>query len=156
MIGKALLNLDIITRTLDPEFDPNASIRRNANSLMRRRMQDKLSKGNFLSALLETSDFMQRLPERANRVLENIADNKFSVQVDAIDEAELIKGLQKIANRITVGLVIAAMIMGAALLMRVETRFTIAGYPGLAMLLFAAAILAGAMLVYTILKSDRK
>jgi len=156
MIGKALLNLDIITRTLDPEFDPHASIRRNANDLMRQRMQEKFSKGNTLSALLEASDFMQRLPDRANRILENIAANKFSIEVDAIDEAELIKGLQKIANRITVGLVIAAMIVGAALLMRVETRFTIAGYPGLAMLLFAAAIVAGAMLVYTILKSDRK
>ena len=35
MLGKTLLNLDQVGRTLDPDFDPNASIRRNAAELMR-------------------------------------------------------------------------------------------------------------------------
>ena len=39
-------------------------------------------------------------------------------------------GFQKVANRITVGLVVAALIVGAALMMRVETTFRIWGYPG--------------------------
>jgi predicted unusual protein kinase regulating ubiquinone biosynthesis (AarF/ABC1/UbiB family) len=155
MVGKALMNLDAVSRVLDPDFDPNASIRRNATDLLRRRVQEKFSKGNRLAALLEASDFTQRLPARLNRIMENLADNRFSVQVDAIDEAELIRGLQKIANRITVGLILAAMIVGAALLMRVETRFTIMGYPGVAILLFAAAVLGGALLVINILRSDR-
>ena len=46
----------------------------------------------------------------------------------------MLEGLQKIANRITLGLLLAALIIGAAMLMRVETTFRILGYPGLAML----------------------
>ena len=49
------------------------------------------------------------------------------------------EGFQKVANRITVGLILAALIVGAALLMRVETTFRILGYPGLAILCFLAA-----------------
>src|SRR5688572_31334002 len=45
------------------------------------------------------------------------------------------EGVQKIANRITLGLVLAGLIVGAALLTRVETTFRIMGYPGLAILL---------------------
>ena len=37
MLGKTLLNLDQVGRTLDPDFDPNAAIRRNAAELTRQR-----------------------------------------------------------------------------------------------------------------------
>jgi len=76
--------------------------------------------------------------------------------VDAIDERELISGLQKIANRIAVGLVLAALIVGAAILMQVPTHFRIFGYPGLAILLFLAAAAGGVLLVGSILVSDRR
>jgi hypothetical protein len=59
-----------------------------------------------------------------------------------------------VANRITLGLVLAALIVGAALLMRVETSFRIFGYPGLAILLFLAAAVGGFGLVVAILASD--
>jgi hypothetical protein len=48
-------------------------------------------------------------------------------------------GVHKIANRITLGLVLAALIVGAAMLMTVPTDFRILGYPGLAIIFFLAA-----------------
>ncbi len=63
--------------------------------------------------------------------------------------------LQKIANRITLGLIIAALIVGAALLMRVQTSFTLWGYPGLAMLFFIAASAGAAALAWKIIRHDR-
>jgi ubiquinone biosynthesis protein len=66
------------------------------------------------------------------------------------------EGMQKVANRITVGLVLAALIIGAALLMRVETTFRIFVYPGLAILLFLGAAAGGLMLVASILMNDIK
>lgn len=155
MIGKALLNLDIITRTLDPEFDPNASIRRNAANLLRHRVRQRMTMGTFFNSVLEAGEFAQRLPDRLNRIMELVASNQLKMEVDAIDENQLIRGLQKIANRICVGLILAALIVGAALLMRVETRFEIFGYPGLAILLFLAAAIGGLILVIDVLRSDR-
>jgi hypothetical protein len=76
------------------------------------------------------------------------------MKVDTIDEAALMEGLQKVANRIATGLILAALIVGAALLMRVETSFRLFGYPGLAILLFLAAAIGGAGLVGTILVND--
>jgi hypothetical protein len=64
------------------------------------------------------------------------------------------EGMQKVANRITLGLVLASLIVGAALLMRVETSFRLFGYPGLAILLFLAAAVGGFCLVVAILASD--
>jgi FtsH-binding integral membrane protein len=50
--------------------------------------------------------------------------------------------------------VVAAMIVGAALMMDVQTSFRILGYPGLAMLFFIFAGLVGAYLLVTILFYD--
>ena len=154
MLAKTLLHLDTIGRTLDPEFNPTVSIRQNTTELMRRQMWKSASPANLAAMLLEARDFVARLPGRVNRVLDLVSRNEVKLHVDAIDEALLIDGLQKIANRITMGLILAALIVGAAMLMRVETRFQILGYPGLAILCFVAAAGGGLALLISIIKSD--
>jgi hypothetical protein len=91
-----------------------------------------------------------------NQLLELVATNKLKVEVDAIDEDLLMAGLQKVANRITLGLILAALIMGAALLMRIETTFRIFGYPGFAILFFLLASAGGIALAVQILRRDRR
>jgi ubiquinone biosynthesis protein len=156
ILGKTLLNLDEIGRTLDPEFDPNASVRQYAARLMQRRMLKSASPANLYASLLEAKDFVQKLPGRVNKVLDILANNQLRLDVDAVDERLLIAGLHKIANRISLGLILAALIVGAALLMQVPTRFRILGYPGLAILLFLAAAIGGVWLVISILVRDRE
>jgi len=155
MLGKTLLNLDQVGRAIEPNFDPNASIRRNAAQIMQQRLMKSLSPGNLFSGVLELKDLVQRLPARINKILDAIANNELKVSVDAIDEKTLVVGFQKVANRITVGLIIAALIVGAAMLMRVETTFRIWGYPGLAILLFLAAAGGGIVLLVNILFYDK-
>jgi predicted unusual protein kinase regulating ubiquinone biosynthesis (AarF/ABC1/UbiB family) len=155
MLGKTLLNLDLVGQTLDPKFNPNASIRRNAEKLLQQRAWKALSPTNLLGGLLEMKDLLVRLPSRLNRILEAIARNELKINVDAIDEDVIINGLQKIANRITMGLILAALIVGAALLMRVETSFRIFGYPGFAILFFLGVGGGGLVLITHILIQDR-
>ena len=154
LIAKALLNLDQVVHTLDPSFDPNASIRQHAMEIMQQRMLQTLSPGNLFNFLLETKGLVEKIPNRVNKLMDTIANNSLSIKVDAIDEVKLMEGLQKVANRITLGLVLASLIIGAALLMRVETTFKIFGYPGLAIICFLAAAAGGVMLVVNIIFYD--
>ncbi|HEY2799586.1 MAG TPA: AarF/UbiB family protein [Chthoniobacterales bacterium] len=155
MLGKTLLNLDEVGRTIAPDFDPNASIRRNAAEIMQQRLVRGLSPGNLFSGMLEVKDLIQRLPARINKIVDAIANNELKVNVDAIDERTLVEGFQKVANRITVGLLLAALIVGAAMLMRVDTSFRIWGYPGLAIILFLLAAGGGIALLINILFYDK-
>jgi ubiquinone biosynthesis protein len=154
LLSKTLLNLDLVGQTLDPKFNPNASIRRNAEKILRQRVGKAFSPSNLLGGLLEMKDLFARLPSRLNRILDAIAHNELKLKVDTIDEDVIIEGLQKIANRITLGLVLAALIVGAALLMRVETSFRIFGYPGLAILSFLGVAGGGLFLVIRIVMHD--
>jgi ubiquinone biosynthesis protein len=156
LLGKTLLNLHEIGRVLDSDFDVNGSMRTHATSLMRRRMVKGTTPTHLLSSALEVRDFVERLPERANRVLDALAANDLRLKVEVIDHGSILDGFQKVANRIALGLVLAALIVGAAMLMRVQTTFTVFGYPGLAMLLFLAAAAGGFWMAWTILAGDAR
>ncbi|HEX6718453.1 MAG TPA: AarF/UbiB family protein, partial [Pyrinomonadaceae bacterium] len=147
MIAKALLNLDRVVYTLDQHFDPNIIIRERANEILQRNILRSIAPNNLLSGVVDLKEFVEKLPTRVNRILDAAGNNELKFKVDAIDEKVVLEGLQKVANRITLGLVVAALIVGAAMLMRVETSFRIFGYPGLAMIFFLLAAAAGMVLV---------
>jgi ubiquinone biosynthesis protein len=154
MLGKTLLHLDELGRRLDPQASPNALVRRQAAAIMQQRLVQSLSPGQLLPGVLEAKELVERLPERLNRILERLASNDIQVKVDAIDEARLMSGFQKVANRITVGLLLAALIIGAAMLMQVETSFRILGYPALAIIFFVLAATGALALIATIVFRD--
>ncbi len=153
MLGKALLNLDQVANALDPSFEPEAAIKAHSYEIMQGQMT--ASSGSVFASLLEARDFVEQLPSRVNKVMDALAEGDFHVNVKAFDEAELLRGLQKLANRLTMGLVLAALIIGAAMLMRVPTSSTILGYPAVAIVCFLAAGGGGFALLVSIIRSDR-
>lgn len=156
LLGKTLLQLDEVGRILDPTFDPNAEIRRNVGELMARRARQDMNKGSVFGSLLEMKNFVGGLPMRVNRIMDAAANGDLEVKVKVPETTLVIEAMQKIANRITAGLLLAALIVGASLLMRVQTRFTLFGYPGLAILCFLAAAAGALWLLGEIFVHDRR
>ena len=156
MIAKALMNLDRVVYTLDPTFDPNTIIREQSSEILNQNLLRSVSPSSLLAGAVDVKEFAEKLPMRVNRILDAVGNNELRLKVDSIDERIVLDGLQKIANRITLGLVVAALIVGAAMLMRVDTSFRIFGYPGLAMIFFLMAAAAGLVLAYNILFRDQK
>lgn len=156
LLGKTLLQLDEVGKILDPAFDPNASIRRNVAELMSQRMRKQATPGSAFTALLELKDFIGGLPSRINKIMDAVANQELEVKVKSMDAKLVMEGLQKIANRITAGILLAALIMGASQLMQVQTSFRIFGYPGLAILCFSAAAAGGFWLLISIFVHDHK
>jgi ubiquinone biosynthesis protein len=88
--------------------------------------------------------------------MDTISHSGLEVKVRSLDAKTVMAGLQKIANRITTGTVLASLIMGASTLMQTETRFRIFGYPDLAILCFLGAATGGFWLVISIFMQDRE
>jgi predicted unusual protein kinase regulating ubiquinone biosynthesis (AarF/ABC1/UbiB family) len=154
LLGKALLNLDQVARSLDPGFSPSEAIQRHATAIMQQRMRP--SRERLFSAALEAREFIEELPGRVNRLMDATAKGDLTLKVEAFDEKELLRGMQQMANRVTMGLVLAALIIGAAMLTRVETDVRLLGYPAVAIVCFLAASLGGAALLWSIAMGDRR
>ena len=155
MIGKTLLNLDQVGRALAPKLDVNATIRDEALSLVRQRMLRSVSPARMLQTVMEAKHFAEQLPSRVNRVIDALSRNELKLKMEFIDEGAVIDGLQKVANRITLGLILAALIVAAAIIMQVPTSVHLFGYPALAIVLFLAAATGGALLAVKIVTHDR-
>jgi len=154
MLGKTLLNLDQVAGKLDPDFDPNAAIQDHVGEIMRRKMLQSASPANLLAAAMDAKEFAEKLPGRVNKVMDALAEGQMTLNIQGIDEKELMRGIQKLANRLTMGLVIAALIIGAAMLMRIDTKSKLFGYPSVAIVCFMVATLAGVFLVLNSLLHD--
>ncbi len=156
LLGKTLLQLDEVGKILDPNFDPNASIRRNVGEIMSQRMKKDATQGSVFSSLLEMKDFIGGLPSRLNRIMDAITNQEIEVKIKAVDAKLVMEGFEKVANRITTGIVLGALILGASLLMRIESQFRLLGYPGLAIICFLLAATGGFWLVINILVQDHR
>lgn len=156
MLGKTLLNLDQVGRTLAPDFDPNAAIRRHASEILNRQVWKSFSLSNFFNAALETKELVENLPRNLNRIMTDLSHRELKFKVETLDEEYLMQGFQKIANRITVGIILAAIIVGASMLARVDTDFELLGYPGLAIIFFITAAVGGVFLMINILFKDKQ
>jgi ubiquinone biosynthesis protein len=155
LLGKTLMQLDEVGKILDPRFDPNDAVRHNVAEIMALRMKHA-AQSSFIGTMLDMKDFISGLPVRLNKILDAIANREVEVNVKAVDANLMLEGLQKIANRITSGVILAALIVGASLLMRVETSFRLFGYPGLAIICYLVAVAGGVYLLASIFIQDEK
>ncbi|HEY1172192.1 MAG TPA: AarF/UbiB family protein [Verrucomicrobiae bacterium] len=156
LLGKTLLQLHQIGKSLEPDFNPNAAIRDHVHTILNQRVKKDFTTGNVFAAMLEVKDFARQLPTRLNKVLDAVGKGEIELKLRNDDTLYILDGLQKIANRIAAGLVLAALIIGAALLMQVKTKFELFGYPGLAILCFFGAAAGGVFLLFEIFFRDTK
>lgn len=156
MLGKILLNMDQIVAFLKPDYDLNNAVNQYVHQLMQKQMKDNLKPGNLIEVFLEMKELTENLPFRLNKFTENLAENRIKVQIDAIDEERFTDAFQKVANRITAGVIVAALIIGAAMLMQAPSSWNIWGYPAFAFILFIIAAIIGLYLLYQILFKDEK
>jgi hypothetical protein len=131
-------------------------VRRHVGEIMATRMRKAATPGHLFGSFLEMKDFIGGLPGRVNKILDVVGNSELEVNVKTPDARHLLNGFEKIANRVTTGIILAALIVGAALMMRINSSFQIFGYPGIAMICFLVALGGSAWLVLGILWKDYK
>jgi ubiquinone biosynthesis protein len=156
LLAKTLLQLEEVGKLLCPAFNPSASVRRNVAEIMTTRMRKTVSPGHLFGSFLEMKDFVGGLPGRMNKILDVVGNSELEVNVKTPDARHLLNGFEKIANRVTTGIILAALIIGAALMMRINSAFQIFGYPGIAMICFLVALGGSGWLILGILWKDYK
>jgi len=156
MLAKTLLHLDGITKKLDREFDPQGVIRGYAEELIAQKLMQKFNPRNFYPALLDLNQLVLDLPHRAREILDQTAAGRLTVAIKLTQAEVFLAGIHKIANRITVGAVAAALLISSTMLMRVPSRFSILGYPGLAVVGYFISMVVALYLVVSIVMRDRQ
>jgi predicted unusual protein kinase regulating ubiquinone biosynthesis (AarF/ABC1/UbiB family) len=154
LLGKTLVHLDESGKLLAPEFNTHDAMRRHVSALLRQKLVGSVSFGQAMVTALQTKQFMSALPTRISKALDIIADNAFRVKVDMLDEDRLIEVIEKIANRVTIGLVVAAMILAGAFLMGRDAPHMLWVYPTLGLILTVVGLCVGVLVLARVFWND--
>lgn len=139
-VGKAMVNLDQLGQSLSPGFNPGEAIRSHTAPILWQDFWQMISPSAFFGEVFEIKRLAQNLPFRLNTIIDTLAREDRGIKIDAIDERELIRGFEKVANRITYGLVVASLFIAGAMIMNVENAgWRWGGIPLLSIVMFVAA-----------------
>jgi ubiquinone biosynthesis protein len=138
LLAKALFNLDAVTRSLDPTFSPIETIREFSTRIANERAKRELSLSRVFQVATQTSDLISALPHRLDILTQKLVANELGLKLESPQVHVLLRGLQKIANRVFSGLVLGAIVVASAMLLPHRrtlgtTGFIIAGLIGLYM-----------------------
>lgn len=156
LLGKTLLNLESVCVALDPETNVKRVVESHLQRMMRERMRKSFSPAHIAGEAMELQGLLQDAPRKVSALLSLLSENRLQIRVAGLQESPLMENLQKIANRIATGLIVAALILASALLMRLEIGPRLFGYPAVALVLFVIATALGLTIVVSALRRDRR
>jgi predicted unusual protein kinase regulating ubiquinone biosynthesis (AarF/ABC1/UbiB family) len=112
LLGKAMLNLDGTIRVLSPQLDPVQLIRDYMLKVMEKRIAGQLSPGRIFAWVIDMKRLVENSPRRTDMILDKLSNDQLTLrlEVDHLDEA--VKGMNRAANRLSLSIIVAALIIG--------------------------------------------
>jgi ubiquinone biosynthesis protein len=155
LVLKACVTLETYGRELDPQFDMvgEAAPFLQAATLERFGPARLAKRGWRASRIL--LDTLADLPRDLRELVRSARNGQLQVHVDLTTLYRFGQQLDGAANRLAIGIVTAAFIVGSAIVMTVEGGPTLLGLPLFGLLGFLGAAVAGAWLLISILRSGR-
>ena len=155
LLIKALISLEGMGRQLDPEFDivteVSPFLRR---AMLARYAPDALARRGW-RAVTSGLDILTSLPQDLRQLLRSARSGKLQVHVDVTRLQRFGDQLDRAISRLTMGIVIAALIIGSSIVMTVEHGPVLLGLPLFGLLGFIGAAIGGIWLLISIWRSKR-
>jgi ubiquinone biosynthesis protein len=155
LLSKAMVTYEELARSLDPEFQMAEVVKPYVSKLIKK----KFAPGQFvketISGISDLRKLASDLPFEVKRILQKSRKGEMSVELRHRDLDKLILELDRSSNRLSFALVIAAIIVGSSLIIKLEIGYKVFGFSVLGLLGFLFAGILGVGLVIAILRSGR-
>jgi len=155
LLIKAFISLEGMGRGLDPGFHMATEALPLLRQVVRARYQPKaLARRSWLS-LRRAFALAERLPHDVSRVLRNARRGRLHVGIELAHLKRVGDQIDRAASRVAIALVIAALVIGASIVMTVGGGPTLFGLPAFGLIGFVGAIMGGLWLVHSIRSGGR-
>jgi len=150
LLIRALVTLDGVGRSLDPDFNLAAILRPFVEAAVRRRYDPRRMTGALFDELRTLANVAVALPVSLERTLSKLSQNELRIQLEHRRLDQLINELDRSGNRIVIGLILSALIVASALLFRAGS-----GPEWISISVFVISAFLGIWLIYGVFRSGR-
>lgn len=156
LLIKAFITLEGLGRGLDPDFHMAQQALPLLRKVMRAQYKPRALAHTVWRNLRRTFSLIGQLPHDLSRLLRNARRGQLHIQLDLAHLRRVGNQLTQAANRISMALVIAALIVGSSIVMTVQGGPTLLGLPAFGFLGFCGAVVGGLWLVRSIWRSQHE
>ena len=159
LLGRTIITLEGTARLLDPDFLLVDAVRPFAVRLVRERVSPVLAGRRAMRTVRQAADLAQAFPRRLDDLLDQLEQGELTLGVEVRHLEVVIGKVNSMVNRVVFAVVVAALVVGSALILlrgRDAQDFTILGLSiPVAEIAFLGAVLAGAWLLISMIRSRK-
>ncbi|MGM0471287.1 MAG: ABC1 kinase family protein [Bacillota bacterium] len=155
LLGKALMTIESVGAKLNPKFNIFSVAKPFAYRLLRRKFSPQNLFKELVSDGRELYNFLINAPRQLERILRLLENQDLRIELKHVSLEKLISKLDIVTNRLSISLIISALIVGSSYIMQLEKGPMILGFPTIGLSGFLLAGFLGLWLVISILRSGR-
>ena len=155
LLVKAFITLEGMGRELDPDFDMAGEAMPLLEQAMRARYTPAALIKRGWRAAGEALTLITDLPHDLAKLLRAARRGRLEIHIDVTHLKRVGNQLDSAANRLVVGIVVAALIIGSSIVMTVPGGPSLLGLPFFGLIGFLGAVFGGVWLLLSIWKSSR-
>ena len=155
LMSKAVISIEEVGRTLDPQFD----LRRQAEPVLRDLQRERASPRIFLRRVNEmlrhTLLGLQDLPFELRRLVRRLEHDSLAINLHHRGLEEHNEAVKTAANRIALGVIVGSLIVGSSLIITTGIEPHLLGYPALGIIGFLISAVLGLWVIVDIIRRGR-
>ena len=156
LLIKAFVSLEGMGHELDPDFNMAAEAMPLLQKTLRARYAPNAVLQRGWHGVKDMLSLLSGLPQDVSRLLRAAKRGRLEIHIDVLHLKRLGNQLDSAANRLVVGVVVAALIIGSSIVMTVPGGPTLLGLPFFGLLGFVGALLGSLWLLVSIWRSGDK
>ncbi|MDD3179992.1 MAG: AarF/UbiB family protein [Opitutaceae bacterium] len=155
LMAKAVLAIEEVGRTLDPQFDLRAHTRSVLREVYRERHSPRTILRRTQELLRNSLTGLHELPAELHRLVRRLEHDNLTVNLQHHGLQEIDEAMRVAANRIALGVVIGSLIIGSSLIITTGIEPSILGYPALGLFGYLISAMLGFYVIWDIIRHGR-
>ncbi len=155
LMAKAVLSIEEVGRTLDPAFDLRPHTEPVLRELLRERAHPRVFVRRSREMLRHALTGLQDLPFELRRLVRRLEHDNLAINLHHRGLEEHDDAVKIAANRITLGVIIGALIIGSSLIVTTGIEPHLFGYPALGIVGYLLSAVLGLYVVWDIIRHGR-
>jgi ubiquinone biosynthesis protein len=155
LLGKTMMTIEAVIRTLDPSFALVEEARWEMERLVRGRLSPEALFKTGWRTTRQMYHLVRRLPQRLDRVLQHAEEGRVRIELMPGTEAHLLRQWERMWHRAIRGAMVCALIIGSSLLIQARIGPMLGGLPVAGFLGYGLAVLLGLPLLRTLQRRER-
>jgi ubiquinone biosynthesis protein len=156
LIGKALITLEGVGRTLDPDFDAVSAAEPFVRQLVMTTYGPKVLGRRFAHASHELLRLLADLPYDLREFSRSLRENRLRLQIEHRGLSEPVREMNRASKRVSISLVTSSVVLASSVIVLASTEPRFMGVPIFGIIGFAIAATLSLWLLVSTLRDNRR